>query len=52
MAAIINESGYVEIGINGGKASQLLNLKYGDNIRIEFYDNTNRKADYKAHALS
>lgn len=52
VAAIINESGYVEIGINGGKASQLLNLKYGDNIRIEFYDNTNRKADYKAHALS
>ena len=52
IAAIINEAGYLEIGMNNAKASQMLNLKFGMNLRIQFNDNTNRKADHQAHAHS
>jgi len=37
--AIFNSSGYLEVAINEGKASNLLGLSLNDTIRIDFYDN-------------
>ncbi len=36
--ALFNESGFMEIAMNAGKAGQLLGLKIGASINIEFYD--------------
>jgi S-adenosylmethionine hydrolase len=36
IVAMFNSAGYLEIAINKGKASSLLNLKLGDTISIEF----------------
>jgi S-adenosylmethionine hydrolase len=36
--ALFNESGHLEIALNAGKAGQLLGLKMGAAINIEFYD--------------
>jgi S-adenosylmethionine hydrolase len=36
--ALFNESGYLEIAMNAGSAGQLLGLKMGASINIEFYD--------------
>lgn len=36
--ALFNESGYLEIAMNSGNAGQLLGLKMGAPINIEFYD--------------
>jgi S-adenosyl-L-methionine hydrolase (adenosine-forming) len=36
--ALFNESGYLEIALNAGRAGQLLGLKMGAAITIEFYD--------------
>jgi S-adenosylmethionine hydrolase len=36
MLATFNEAGYLEIAISGGDAAGLLNMKYGDIVRIEF----------------
>jgi hypothetical protein len=36
--ALFNESGFLEIAMNAGKASQLLGLQLGAHINIEFYD--------------
>jgi S-adenosyl-L-methionine hydrolase (adenosine-forming) len=36
--ALFNESGFLEIALNAGKAGQLLGLKMGAAIIIEFYD--------------
>ena len=52
LVAIFNEAGTIEIGINGGKASQLFNMKYNNTIRIEFNDNKNRKTDANPFSLS
>lgn len=34
--AIFNDAGYLEIGISYGNASDLIGLKFGDTIRLEF----------------
>jgi hypothetical protein len=52
LVAIFNEAGTIEIAINGGKASQLFNMKYNNTIRIEFNDNKNRKTDANTFSLS
>lgn len=52
LLALMNEAGFLEIAVNGGRATQLFNMKFGSNIRIEFNDNKNRKADHKAFSLS
>jgi S-adenosylmethionine hydrolase len=36
--ALFNESGHLEIALNAGKAGQLLGLRMGAAINIEFYD--------------
>jgi S-adenosylmethionine hydrolase len=36
--ALFNESGFLEIALNSGKAGQLLGLQMGAAINIEFYD--------------
>ncbi len=36
--ALFNESGFLEIAMNAGNAGQLLGLKTGASINIEFYD--------------
>lgn len=36
--AVMNSSGFLELAIRRGKASELLGLKTGSNIIIEFYD--------------
>ncbi len=35
--AFFNAAGYLEIGINQGKAAELLGLKTNDMVRIEFF---------------
>lgn len=52
LVAIFNEAGTIEIAINGGKASQLFNMKHSNTIRIEFNDNKNRKTDTNPFSLS
>jgi hypothetical protein len=34
--AMFNDAGYLEIGIRFGNAAELIGLKYGDSIRLEF----------------
>jgi S-adenosyl-L-methionine hydrolase (adenosine-forming) len=36
LLALFNDAGYLEIAISHGSASSLLNMKYGDVVRIEF----------------
>lgn len=42
LLAIFNSTGLLEIAINKGQVSTLLNLKINSHIRIKFYDNKNR----------
>lgn len=36
--ALFSSTGYIEIAMNRGNASQLFGIKQGDTIRVEFYD--------------
>ncbi|MEO8149678.1 MAG: SAM-dependent chlorinase/fluorinase [Bacteroidia bacterium] len=52
LLAMVNDAGFLEIAVCGGRASQMFNMKYGSTIRIEFNDNKNSKADHKSFSLS
>ena len=42
LLALFNSSGLLEIAINKGQVSTLLNLKINSHIRIKFHDHKNR----------